>query len=108
MEQQAHPNNSSLGKKEHQKINYHRRPSMQGVKTNATTLWIKNWAGQKVIQIHQYCRCHNQPGLFPIGSKKDPSDSGWGYKMQAIMKEKLGNFEQLYGFHIIKNKALFF
>jgi len=67
MKQQTNANDPPGPWKEKQyKIHQNGRPGVQGMKTNAATIGLKDRIGQQVVQVHQHGGEQNQVRALPV------------------------------------------
>ena len=74
MKEQTCRNDPELWEVEQDKIAADGIAGVEWVKANAAPAGVKNGVGQQVIQVYQHSGQHDEPGLFPFFSEKEPGN----------------------------------
>ncbi len=70
------------------------------MKPDTASRRVKDRVRQQVVQIHQHCCQHNQPGFFPVLSKKHPGDQPGEQQMQAEVNYWLQDLQEFRWCHL--------
>lgn len=59
------------------------------MKSDTTSMWVIYRSGEEMVEINKHREKHDEIGLFPVFTKKHPSDESGKEEVESVVDKKL-------------------